>query len=78
MFPLRYDYENIDNEPANKVIEGLRQKITDGSLVGKQFTGGTDNEAQKYDVELADDFSYTDPIDQSVSKKQVWKQSRYT
>ena len=57
----RYDYEGIDNEPANKMMEHLRQVIKDspkGTKLGD------------FEVETADDFSYTDPIDGSVAAKQ--------
>ncbi|KAK9804971.1 hypothetical protein WJX73_005729 [Symbiochloris irregularis] len=60
-FFSRYDYEGIDNEPANKMMDHLRQVIKDspkGTKLGD------------FEVEAADDFSYTDPIDGSVASKQ--------
>jgi len=56
----RHDYEAIDAERANKLIEGLRAKLP--TLPGQKLGS--------YEVEYADDFSYTDPIDGSVSQKQ--------
>jgi phosphoglucomutase len=56
----RHDYEEIETEAANTLIERLRSLLP--SLKGKQFGN--------YQVEYSDDFSYTDPIDSSVSQKQ--------
>ena len=56
----RHDYEGVDTDPANTLMEQLRSTVP--NLKGKQFG--------KYQVEYGDDFSYTDPIDGSVSQKQ--------
>ncbi|MEH1952385.1 alpha-D-glucose phosphate-specific phosphoglucomutase [Nostoc sp.] len=56
----RYDYEEIEIAPANTLIERLRSLLP--NLKGKQFGN--------YEVEYSDDFSYTDPVDGSVSEKQ--------
>ncbi len=56
----RHDYEGVDTDRANKLMEQLRSKVPD--LKGKQFGN--------YQVEYGDDFSYTDPVDGSVSQKQ--------
>lgn len=56
----RHDYEAVAAEPANTLMANLRAAL--GSLPGKQFG--------RYSVEYADDFSYTDPIDGSISQKQ--------
>ena len=56
----RHDYEEVKSEPANELMGRLRSMI--GSLKGKQY----DN----YEVAYIDDFSYTDPVDGSVSQKQ--------
>lgn len=53
------------------MIELLRQTAEDGSLVNKTLTGGSGQDQKTYQVKSMDDFSYTDPIDGSVSKKQV-------
>ena len=63
----RYDYENCDSEPANKMMANLEALVADPSLVGREFSHGD----KKYHVCLADNFEYTDPIDGSISKKQV-------
>lgn len=59
-FYSRHDYEAIDSVIANSLVENLRNQLN--TLVGREFYG--------YTVVLADDFSYTDPIDHSVSKNQ--------
>ncbi|MBD2256358.1 alpha-D-glucose phosphate-specific phosphoglucomutase [Pseudanabaena sp. FACHB-2040] len=56
----RHDYEAVDSDPANTLMENLRSAV--GSMPGQRFG--------QYEVAYADDFSYTDPIDGSVSKKQ--------
>ncbi|MDH2917860.1 MAG: alpha-D-glucose phosphate-specific phosphoglucomutase [Sideroxydans sp.] len=56
----RHDYEGLPNDAANGVMTLLKASFA--SLVGKQFG--------KYTVALCDDFSYTDPIDGSVSTGQ--------
>ena len=56
----RHDYEGVETDKANTLMENLRSALP--TLEGKQFG--------KYEVEYADDFSYTDPVDGSVSQKQ--------
>jgi phosphoglucomutase len=56
----RHDYEAVDSDRANTLITNLRSKTA--YLKGKQFGS--------YQVEYSDDFSYTDPVDGSVSQKQ--------
>ncbi|KAJ1962824.1 hypothetical protein GGI12_002422 [Dipsacomyces acuminosporus] len=61
----RYDYEEVASEGASQMIERLRGFVQEGGeneVVGQEFYG--------YKVAKIDDFAYTDPIDQSVSKKQ--------
>ena len=53
------------------MMEMLRQAADDGSLVGKSFQGGEGAHQKSYEVHVMDDYSYTDPIDGSVAKKQV-------
>jgi phosphoglucomutase len=59
-FYSRYDYEGLPTEAANGVVQHLRDNFS--SLTGKQFG--------KYTVKTCDDFSYTDPVDGSVSNNQ--------
>ncbi len=56
----RHDYEAVETDKANTLMENLRSSLS--SMKGKQFGN--------YTVEYADDFSYTDPVDGSVSNKQ--------
>jgi phosphoglucomutase len=56
----RHDYEGVAADGANALIEQLRART--GELGGQSFGN--------YSVELADDFSYTDAVDNSVSSNQ--------
>lgn len=56
----RYDYEGIDSTGANKMMNAVKEKLA--SLVGTSLADTT--------ISQADDFSYTDPVDGSVSTKQ--------
>jgi phosphoglucomutase len=56
----RHDYEAVPSEQAESLIQHLQNQLAD--LPGKQFDGNT--------VSYADNFSYTDPVDQSVSENQ--------
>lgn len=63
----RYDYEECALEPCNEMVAQLEKTITDPSFVGKEYSSG----GKTYKVKVADNFSYTDPVDKSVSTKQV-------
>ncbi|APX67294.1 alpha-D-glucose phosphate-specific phosphoglucomutase [Sphingomonas sp. gentR] len=56
----RHDYEGVESERADALMADLRAKLA--TLPGETFAGLT--------VEAADDFAYTDPTDQSVSRNQ--------
>ena len=56
----RHDYERIDNQIAEQLMQGLGDKLEE--LNGESFGG--------YKINLCDDFSYTDPVDNSVSEHQ--------
>ncbi len=56
----RHDYEGIPTEAANGVMKLLKEGFT--TLPGKKFGS--------YTVAMCDDFSYTDPIDASISTGQ--------
>ncbi|WCP11747.1 Phosphoglucomutase [Sphingobium sp. AntQ-1] len=56
----RHDYEAIAKDKADALMAALRAKLD--SLSGTVNSGGT--------VKAADDFAYTDPTDQSVSRNQ--------
>jgi phosphoglucomutase len=57
----RHDYEEVDADAANGLMEHLRGRLA--SLPGRDLGGGLR-------VAAADDFSYTDPVDGSVSARQ--------
>ncbi len=56
----RHDYEGVDSEAANGLIAHLRALLPE--LPGRQLHGLT--------VATADDFSYSDPVDGSISRHQ--------
>ncbi len=56
----RHDYEALDGDPAQGIIEHLRAELN--GLPGKSLGGRQ--------INLADDFTYTDPVDRSVSQHQ--------
>jgi phosphoglucomutase len=56
----RHDYEAVDAGIANGIIDHLREQLS--RLPGKSWGG--------YTVRFADEFSYTDPVDHSVSNHQ--------
>ena len=56
----RHDYEAIDIDVANALFDNLRGKIQ--TLHGKTYFGNK--------VVLCDDFSYTDPVDSSITTNQ--------
>jgi phosphoglucomutase len=56
----RYDFEAVETEKANKMMQDLRGQF--GELVGQSHAGLT--------VTSADEFSYLDPVDGSISKNQ--------
>jgi phosphoglucomutase len=56
----RHDYEGVDSDRASQLVTHINQQLP--TLAGQKFGN--------YEVKYADDFSYTDPIDNSVSKNQ--------
>jgi len=56
----RHDYEAVPVEGANALVEQLRNNADE--LSGQKFG--------EYTVEHCDDFSYTDPVDHSISGQQ--------
>lgn len=56
----RYDYEGVPTDAANGVMAHLRAQLASlpGQMLGQRV------------VQAADDFSYTDPVDASVSARQ--------
>ncbi|KAL2920574.1 Phosphoglucomutase chloroplastic [Bienertia sinuspersici] len=60
-FFSRYDYEECESEGANKMVDYLRDLISN-SKEGDKYG--------EYVLRFADDFSYQDPVDGSVVSKQ--------
>jgi len=60
-FYCRYDYEGVDSDDANQVMDTIREKFVDGDIA----SSGSD-------IKLVDaiEFSYTDPVDGSQTSKQ--------
>ena len=56
----RHDYEAVASDSAQSLIEALRQQID--AMAGQRLGS--------YEIEFADDFSYTDPVDGSTSQQQ--------
>jgi phosphoglucomutase len=56
----RHDYEAVDSDAAQALIEALRHQV--GALAGQV--------AGNYEIESADDFAYTDPVDGRRSEQQ--------
>jgi len=56
----RHDYEAIDSQVADNLVQNMRDKAS--SLVGKKYSA--------YEIVLCDDFSYKDPVDNSITNNQ--------
>jgi phosphoglucomutase len=56
----RHDYEAVESTIANNIVEHLRSQLS--GLVNQNFG--------EYLVKYADEFSYEDPVDGSISKNQ--------
>ena len=56
----RHDYEAVESDIANSIMDHLREQLK--TLPGQVFG--------QYIVQYADEFSYTDPIDNSISEQQ--------
>lgn len=59
----RYDYEGVESDKAAAMFE----KMTAETATNKGFKFGS------FEIETADVFEYTDPVDASVSKNQGWR-----
>ncbi|XP_056149238.1 phosphoglucomutase-1-like [Lampris incognitus] len=62
----RYDYEDVDLDAACEMMEDLEIMIMDKSFVGQRFAVGD----KIYQVEKADNFEYTDPVNNVISRNQ--------
>ncbi|KAL9186207.1 hypothetical protein ACHAXT_005445 [Thalassiosira profunda] len=63
-FYCRYDYEGVDSDAANEVMDTIRNEFVNGD--------GSSFDANEAGIKLVDavEFSYTDPVDGSQTSKQ--------
>lgn len=61
---LRYDYENVDAQSANLLMSFLKPQLM--VLPGSEV----ESNGKKFTVVKGDDFDYTDPVDNSITKNQ--------
>lgn len=64
----RYDYEEVDTDAANKVMQTIEATFAEPSFVHSSLTATTSTTS--FVVKECDNFAYTDPIDGSISKNQ--------
>ncbi|KAI1883197.1 hypothetical protein AGOR_G00242730 [Albula goreensis] len=65
-FFTRYDYEEVDTDAAIEMLKDLEDLILDKAFVGQKLSVGD----KIYEVEKADNFEYSDPVDGSISRNQ--------
>ena len=65
IFGFRYDYENVDAGGANLLMSYVESQMP--AFINQKFSANSVD----FTVQKADNFEYHDPIDHSVSKKQV-------
>ncbi|KAJ8011202.1 hypothetical protein DPEC_G00055720 [Dallia pectoralis] len=65
-FFTRYDYEEVDLDVAVEMMVDLELIILEKAFIGQRFAVGE----QIYQVEKADNFEYTDPVDGCVYRNQ--------
>lgn len=62
----RYDYEECAAEPCRRMMRAFEETITAPGFVGSSHGSGE----RTFVVALADNFSYTDPVDGAVARGQ--------
>lgn len=62
----RYDYEDCAMEPCKEMMSNMEKLITSPKFIGLNFMA----HGKAYIVKKADNFSYKDPVDQSVTTNQ--------
>ncbi|KAF8506404.1 hypothetical protein BU17DRAFT_57674 [Hysterangium stoloniferum] len=67
-FFSRYDYEEVSSTGAQNLVSALNEHITAQSLVNTKHTSPSTK--QEFTISRVSNFTYTDPIDHSVSKNQ--------
>lgn len=65
---FRYDYENCDSACADKMMHSIEALIQKPEFIGKKLQ----YEDKEYIIKQADNYSYTDPVDNSKATKQVY------
>jgi phosphoglucomutase len=66
-----YDYEEVDSDKANKVMEHIESTFASSSFVGSTLEPSKKSSSgSSFTVKETGNFSYTDPIDGSVAKNQ--------
>jgi phosphoglucomutase len=65
----RYDYEEVESDKAQEVMKELETAYASPSFVGSTLSATSSSTSFK--VKECGNFTYTDPIDKSVSKTQV-------
>jgi len=66
-FFSRYDYEEVSSEGAAKLVANLDGLLSDPSFLKSKYESSNN---ESFEVAEITNFSYTDPIDGSVSKNQ--------
>uniref|UniRef100_A0A8C7ULC1 Phosphoglucomutase-1 n=1 Tax=Oncorhynchus mykiss TaxID=8022 RepID=A0A8C7ULC1_ONCMY len=65
-FFTKYDYEEVDLDAAIQMMEDLELRILGKAFMGQRFAVGE----KLYQVEKADNFEYTDPVDGRICRNQ--------
>jgi len=63
-FYCRYDYEGVDADAANRVMDLIRDEFVSGDIASLPSDGSG------IDLKNAEEFAYTDPVDGSKTSKQ--------
>jgi hypothetical protein len=66
--PNRFDYEGLEPKATYYIMRDLEALVTDKSFIGQQFAVGS----HIYSIAKTDSFEYVDPVDGTVTKKQVF------
>lgn len=66
-FSTRFDYEGLEPKTTYYIMRDLEALVTDKSFISQQFAVGS----HIYTVAKTDSFEYVDPVDGTVTKKQV-------
>ncbi|KAH9457969.1 hypothetical protein H4Q26_007331 [Puccinia striiformis f. sp. tritici PST-130] len=67
-FFSRYDYEEVESAGAAKMMSNIESAFEKSDFIGSSLSAETSNTS--FEVKESGNFSYTDPIDKSVSKGQ--------